>query len=257
MRGVKPAGPREFPSGWRRNEHVSCCGAGVHRLFFIYTLLAGAKRGLYRDLKEKSRSYQRAGWQACGPNAEVLRAALAEAQFVALGEDHGIRQIPEFAAALCAELAPHGFHHMGLEIGTYVAPELEKMARSTEGVKQLADFEKKYPETIAFYNWQEEFAMVQKCEGAVSPGHMTIWGLDQEFMGATGFLADKILATNPGPEAKTAIETLVKQSNEARAAASEERQPRRSVHDGCKTGGIGSFAGSAEETGKTRSAKII
>jgi hypothetical protein len=160
-----------------------------------------------------------------GPSAEVLRAALAEAQFVALGEDHGIRQIPEFAAALCAELAQHGFHHMGLEIGTYVAPELEKMARSADGAKQLAEFEKKYPETIAFYNWQEEFATLQKCESAASPGHMTIWGLDQEFMGATGFLADKILATNPGPEAKTAIETLLKEANEARAAAAKSGSP--------------------------------
>ena len=160
-----------------------------------------------------------------GPSAEVLRAALAEAQFVALGEDHGIRQIPEFAAALCAELAPHGFHHMGLEIGTYVAPDLEKMARSADGAKQLAEFEKKYPETIAFYNWQEEFAMLQKCETAASPGHMTIWGLDQEFMGATGFLADKILATNPGPEAKAAIETLLKETNDAHASAAKSGNP--------------------------------
>jgi hypothetical protein len=160
-----------------------------------------------------------------GPSAEVLRAALAEAQFVALGEDHGIRQIPEFAAALCAELAPRGFHHMGLEIGTYVAPELEKMARSVDGAKQLAEFEKKYPETLAFYNWQEEFAMLKKCETAAAPGHMTIWGLDQEFMGATAFLADRILATNPGPEAKAAIETLLKEANEARAAAAENGSP--------------------------------
>jgi len=160
-----------------------------------------------------------------GPNAEVLRAALADAQFVALGEDYGIRQIPEFAAALCAELASHGFHHMGLEIGTYVAPDLEKMARSADGAKQLAEFEKKYPETIAFYNWQEEFAMLQKCETAASPGHMTIWGLDQEFMGATGFLADKILATNPGPEAKAAIETLLKETYDAHGAAAKSGNP--------------------------------
>jgi hypothetical protein len=160
-----------------------------------------------------------------GPSADVLRVALAEAQFVALGEDHGIRQIPEFAAALCAELVPHGFHHMGLEIGTYVAAELEKMARSADGAKQLADFEKKYPETIAFYNWQEEFAMLQKCESGASPGHMTIWGLDQEFMGATGFLADKILATNPGPDAKASIEALLKETNEARVAAAKSGNP--------------------------------
>src|ERR1700688_705642 len=160
-----------------------------------------------------------------GPSADLLRTALADAQFIALGEDHGIRQIPEFAAALCAELAPHGFHHMGLEIGPYVAPEIEKMARSADGAKQLAEFDKKYPETIAFYNWQEEFAMLQKCEGAASPGHMTIWGLDQEFMGATGFLADKILATNPGPEAKAAVEALVKENYDARAAAVKSGSP--------------------------------
>ena len=75
-----------------------------------------------------------------GPAANLLRAALAEAQFVLLGEDHGIQQIPDFGAALCAELAPHGFHHMALEIGLNVAPELEKMARSAEGMKQLAEF---------------------------------------------------------------------------------------------------------------------
>ena len=143
-----------------------------------------------------------------GPSADVLRGALADAQFVAMGEDHGIRQIPEFAAALCVELAVHGFHHLGLEVGTYVAPDLEKIARSADGAKQLAEFEEKYSETIAFYNWQEEFAMLQKCENAASPGHMTIWGMDQEFMGATGFLADKILATNPGPDATAAVEAL-------------------------------------------------
>jgi hypothetical protein len=160
-----------------------------------------------------------------GPSAEVLRGALADAQFVAMGEDHGTRQIPEFAAALCAELAPHGFHHLGLEVGTYVAPDLEKMARSADGAKQLAEFEKKYPETIAFYNWREEFAMLQKCENAASPGHMTIWGMDQEFMGATGFLADKILATNPGPDATAAVEALLKENGEARAAAAKSGSP--------------------------------
>ena len=193
---------------------------------FVLTIGTRAQNADFADVLKKNRgviSVQ--DGKLAGPSAEVLRTALAEAQFVALGEDHGIRQIPEFAAALCAELRPHGFHHMGLEIGTYVAPELEKMARSADGAKQLAEFERKYPETIAFYNWQEEFRMLEKCESAASPGHMTIWGLDQEFMGATGFLADRILATNPGPEAKAAVETLLKETSEARAAAAKSGNP--------------------------------
>src|SRR5208282_6414446 len=162
---------------------------------FVFAFCARAQNAEFTAVLKKNRgAISVQDGKLAGPSAEILRIALAEAQFVALGEDHGIRQIPEFAAALCAELAPHGFHHMGLEIGSYVAPELEKMARSADGAKQLAEFEKKYPETIAFYNWWEEFAMLQKCESAASPGHMTIWGLDQEFMGATAFLADRILA---------------------------------------------------------------
>jgi hypothetical protein len=194
--------------------------------FFLFTTWFYAQNTEFTETLKKNReSISVRDGKLAGPAAEVLRTALAEAQFVALGEDHGIRQIPEFAAALCAELAPHGFHHMGLEIGTYVAPELEKMARSADGAKQLAEFDKKYPETIAFYNWQEEFTMLQKCESAASPGHLTIWGLDQEFMGATGFLADKILATNPGPEAKAAMETLLKETIEAHATATKTGSP--------------------------------
>src|ERR1700719_3139511 len=147
--------------------------------YLLFTTCSRAQNAESTEVLKKTRgAISVQDGKLAGPSAEVLRAALADAQFVALGEDHGIRQIPEFTAALCAELAPHGFHHMGLEIGMYVAPELEKMARSTDGAKQLAEFEKKYPETIAFYNWQEEFRMLEKCESLASPGHMTIWGLD-------------------------------------------------------------------------------
>ncbi len=194
--------------------------------YFLFAAYARAQNAEFTEVLKKNRgAISVQDGKLAGPTAEVLRSALAEAQFVAMGEDHGIQQIPEFAAALCVELVSHGFHHMGLEIGTYVAPDLEKMARSPDGAKQLAEFEKKYPETLAFYNWQEEFATLQKCEGAASPGHMTIWGLDQEFMGATAFLVDKILATNPGPEAKAALETLLKEATEARAAAAKSGNP--------------------------------
>lgn len=160
-----------------------------------------------------------------GPGADVLRPALAEAQFVLMGEDHGVAQIPEFGAALCAELAPRGFHHVALEVGPNTAPELERFARSAEGTKQLSEFLKKYPESVPFYNWREEFAMLQECERSGGSDGMTLWGVDQEFMGASGFLLDKILATNPGPEAAAAIRALQKENGEERAAAVKSGNP--------------------------------
>lgn len=160
-----------------------------------------------------------------GPAADVLRSALADAQFVLMGEDHGITQIPQFGAALCADLAPRGFHHMALEVGPNTAPELEKFARSADGSKQLSEFVKKYPESVPFYNWREEFAMLQECERSGGSEGMTFWGVDQEFMGASGFLLDKILATNPGPEVASAILPLQKENGEARAQAVKSGNP--------------------------------
>ena len=187
---------------------------------------ARAQNQAFTDTLQKNRAAITArDGKLAGPGADVLRAALVEAQFVLLGEDHGIAQIPEFGGALCAELVPRGFHHMALEIGPYVAPELERFARGVNGAGQFAEFLKAYPETIAFYNWREEFAMLQQCEKAAAPKGMRLLGVDQELMGSTGFLLDRILATNPGPQAKAAVQSLLRENREARAAAAKSGNP--------------------------------
>lgn len=160
-----------------------------------------------------------------GPGADILRAALADTQFVLLGEDHGIQQIPQFTASLCAELAPQGFHTMALETGPIVTPEIERMARGANGLKEMAEFDKRYPESVAFYNWREEFEMLQQCEKSAGAEGMQLWGLDQELMGAPVFVLEKILATKPGPEAQVAVAALLKENNEDRAAAAKDGNP--------------------------------
>lgn len=160
-----------------------------------------------------------------GPGAETLRAALGEANFVLLGEDHGIQQIPAFGAALCGELGPRGFHTLTIETGPVITAELEKFARAADGAQQFAEFSKKYPFSTAFYNWREEFAMLANCEKAAGPEGMTLWGIDQELMGSSGLLLDKILATQPGPAAKAAVEALVRENSDDLATASKTGNP--------------------------------
>ena len=150
-----------------------------------------------------------------GKGADVLRAAITQAQFVMLGEDHGIAQIPTLGAALCSELAPAGFHHLALEVGASVAPELETFASAPDGAKRLAAFVKQNPETIAFYDWREELAMLQAC------AKYHLWGLDQDLMGSPVYVLPKILATKPGPASKAAIEGLVQDNATDRAAAAK------------------------------------
>jgi hypothetical protein len=153
-----------------------------------------------------------------GKGATLLRTAITAANFVMLGEDHGIAQIPALGSALCAELAPAGFRYLALEVGATVAPELEAFARAADGATREAAFVKQYPETIAFYEWKEELAMLAACEQAAP---YRLWGVDQELMGAPVYVLPKILATKPGPTARAAIEALIRDVAAAREVAAK------------------------------------
>ncbi|MCE9576795.1 MAG: hypothetical protein K8W52_26855 [Deltaproteobacteria bacterium] len=172
-------------------------------------------------VKQQAKPLTLAAGALAGAGAAPLKAALADANFVVLGEDHGIAQIPQLATAICTELAPRGVHRLALEVGAAVGPELTRMASAPDGAAQLAAFTAKYPETIAFYDWQEEFAFVSACARATAArkAPLEIWGLDQELMGASQFVLDQILATRPGTKATTAITALAKAAADARATA--------------------------------------
>ena len=109
-----------------------------------------------------------------------------DAQFVLVGEDHGIAQIPAIVGALCDQLMPIGFHTMALEVGPLAAQNLESWVRDPGGRGQLATFEKHYPASIAFYNWSEEFDLLSRCAAKASgrnmPGDIAGMVSDTDFM---------------------------------------------------------------------------
>jgi hypothetical protein len=160
-----------------------------------------------------------------GNGVPVLTAALEGAQFVMVGEDHGIAQIPAFYGGLCGIVGPNGFHTMAIETGPLVAHELEQWVRQGDGRKQLTAFEKQYPESIAFYNWSEEYDLLSHCAGTASGGQFHIWGLDQELMGAPRLLLTRILEQHPRPEVTKEARRLLQKNDEARAAAGKTGSP--------------------------------
>jgi hypothetical protein len=198
--------------------------------FFLFSLLFPAassaqNQAFFDDLKQGRHALAVKEGKLGGPGGDVLREATADAQFVALGEDHGIQQIPEFAAAFCELLAPQGFHTLALEIGPYVSKPLEEFVKAADGAKRLAEFDKNYPETIAFYTWREEFAFLQSCANAIGPDKLRLWGLDQELMGAPVYLLERILETKPDPEARRALEAMLQEDHADHAAAAKTGNP--------------------------------
>jgi erythromycin esterase-like protein len=162
-----------------------------------------------------------------GPGLPVLRAALHGAQFVLLGEDHGIAQIPQFDAAVWEVIAPAGFHTLAIETGPVVADELQQWVLARDGESSLKTFTTKYPVSIPIYNWNEEFDFLAHCARSAAGGPFRLWGLDQEFIGSPRLLLTRILAQHPGPDAAREARRLLERNDEVYAAALASGNPDR------------------------------
>jgi len=81
-----------------------------------------------------------------------------------------------------------------------------------------------YPDAMAFQNNGAENDMAAACAREAGP-KFQVWGLDQEFFGASGFLLDEMAASSPGPVARTAINKLRTLDRVATAEAVASRSP--------------------------------
>jgi hypothetical protein len=150
-----------------------------------------------------------------GPAAEPLLTAIRASQFVAVGEDHGFNEIPQFMSAVWD--AAH-FNHLVIEVGPVLSIQLEQILRKPSPEKQLVSFEQKYPASIPFYNWKPEFDLLKHVVASRPKAQRTLIGLDQEFIMSPGFLLRGILALNPSPALRTQAEAMLKANNDALAS---------------------------------------
>ena len=96
------------------------------------------------------------GSQLVGTGWEKLRASIAQSQFVLVGEDHGIAQIPQFTQAVARELQPVAFI---TEIDRYQAANLTRLTASP-GL--LTAYLKASPGSLSFFSWGEEYELAQQ-----------------------------------------------------------------------------------------------
>lgn len=91
-----------------------------------------------------------------GKGAGVVKSAVDSSQFVLIGEEHGIKEIAQFISSLCDFTGPQGFHTLVVEIGPAAAALLNQWVTLDNRMQQVASFEKRFPDSIAFYNMREE-----------------------------------------------------------------------------------------------------
>jgi hypothetical protein len=142
-----------------------------------------------------------------GNGAKVIAAAVTKARYVLLGEDHLSREIPQFATGICRIMAPGGLHAFAVETGPEITKVVNANLRRPDRLARIAAFARAHPDVMAFQNGRDESDMAAACARAAG-SRFQVWGLDQEFFGATGYLLEQMLAARPGPIARSAIEQL-------------------------------------------------
>ena len=137
-----------------------------------------------------------------GAGAEWLLSQAAHAQFLAIGEEHNVVEIPELVTALLTDLEPRaGYRYVALEqdpvaMRAVSAPPMRGRADS------LVAYARRYPHAFTFVS-DQELAMVADI-GRIAKGRgNAVWGLDQSF-GVTHAL-DRLRDISQGatPEATT------------------------------------------------------
>jgi len=162
------------------------------------------------------------GGHFAGDGALKLTDAIAQSRYVALGEDHFTREIPQFAAAVCDAMAPQGLAAMAVETGPQVSELVApKLARGTASAALTALIHQ-YPDSVAFLNMRDEVDLATHCARDAGPA-FKFWGLDQEFLGAAGWLLDLIVQQHVTPKAEAAIGAL-------------QAEERRDAQDAARTG---------------------
>lgn len=148
-----------------------------------------------------------------GDGAKTLLDAVAASRFVLLGESHLSREIPAFATALCRAMKPDAY---AVEVGPVETDFVINTLGKSDRVEQTRSMLAKSPWALPFLDLKEDNDLADSCTASRTP-RAELWGLDQEFVGASGLLLARMEQTKPGKRSMAAIH--IAQQAEAKAEA--------------------------------------
>lgn len=148
-----------------------------------------------------------------GAGGLLLQPRAASADFVLIGEEHGVATIADTVRFFFSDIAPSGYRHFAIETDPYMAARLEAQLRAG-GLKGLAAFlgrdEARF--SLPFYSWSAEAQLAESVVRRGAGSEPVLWGLDQVFIGAAGLLLRDVASQSKLPEAKSLAGLLADQA---------------------------------------------
>ena len=139
-----------------------------------------------------------------GPGAELLLYEITQADFVCIGEDPGVAEVPELIYALYNHSQSMGlnFSHIALGVSDFSAQVLESMALDADAQGLLDRYIKAHPREIPSMEYQEEIDLLIQLLEQADNSEEILWGLGPvSIVGASAILQD---LSELAPDNKTA-----------------------------------------------------
>jgi hypothetical protein len=145
-----------------------------------------------------------------GSGGDRLKAEVKDAQFVALGEDHGFADPPLLARALAADMRSkeEPVFHVA-EIGPFTAEWLKQQLANkpkSDGLRSIAAALKGKGLAMPFTSNVEDSLLA--ADFFDTGGKSRLWGIDQEFIGSPLILLDRLAARTKHPAIRRQLTDL-------------------------------------------------
>lgn len=147
---------------------------------------------------------------------KLITDAIDHARFVLLGETHFSRETPQFAAAVCKVMRPDAY---AVEAGPSAAVYVQTILKNPDRKAFMQKRERTYPANMAFLNNEQENDLAAKCAVSGRANDVSLWGLDQEFLGAASVLLQQMYQEPNGPKATAAIRLALDENKRSEVRA--------------------------------------
>jgi len=156
-----------------------------------------------------------------GPGWDWLVQEARNARFTLIGEEHGVAETAQLAAALFTALRASGYSRFAIELSPPIAQDVEAAARRN-GLQGITEF-LTTPGVFTFYNMREEAQFVANVVAAGPRNERVPYGFDREVF-SDRYLISKLEPKVP-PGARAAFARLKEASDSARAKNARTGNP--------------------------------
>jgi hypothetical protein len=156
-----------------------------------------------------------------GPGWDWLVGEAKNARFTLIGEEHGVAETAQLAAALFTALRASGYSRFAIELSPPIAQDIEAAARRN-GVQGIEDF-LKTPNLFTFYNLHEEARLLADVVQSSPKNERVLWGFDREIFNDR-YLISKLEPKVP-PGARAAFARVKEASTNAWAQNARTGNP--------------------------------